>query len=90
MVQPWIVAEDFNDIMSITEKRGGGQLAYANVHYLKREWMPVIFWIWDLLGLNILGKDLFISERQRILERLDRALCNENCRLDFLDGYIRV
>ncbi|XP_058733373.1 uncharacterized protein LOC131604980 [Vicia villosa] len=56
MAGAWMLVGDFNDIMSVNEKRGGCQLILAD----------------------------------RILERLDKGLCNERWRIDLPHGYVKV
>ncbi|XP_058725546.1 uncharacterized protein LOC131596825 [Vicia villosa] len=87
---PWIVAGDFNDIANAMEKKGGSQ-ASSRKCSLFRDNM-------DKCKLNDLGssgpkftwRGGIYHGGQRIYERLDRAISNEEWKLLFPDSYTKV
>ncbi|XP_058746996.1 uncharacterized protein LOC131619982 [Vicia villosa] len=87
---PWLVAGDFNDIAFANEKKGGG-LASAKKCGIFRDNM-------DMCNLSDLGangprftwRGPIYHGGQRIYERLDRAIGNEEWRLMFADVQVKV
>ncbi|KAK2662407.1 hypothetical protein Ddye_000981 [Dipteronia dyeriana] len=83
---PWLVAEDFNEIVTSSEKRGG-RVNHSNSGFGN--------WI-DRNGLVYLGfigsKFTWMTKKgvhEEIWERLDRALCSMDWRLLFVEGFMR-
>jgi ribonuclease HI len=90
MNDAWLLAGDFNDIVSADEKRGGA-IASARKCNIFKERIDMC----NLIDLGAVGPKFtwrgpMYHGGQRIFERLDRALGNVKWRLDFPDGYIKV
>lgn len=90
MFSPWIVTGDFNDIAAPSEKRGGRPASDTRCSRL-RNWL-------DLCGLIDLGmqggKFTWKGARRlpfnRVYERLDRAVCNVEWRLKYVEARVRA
>lgn len=55
----WMLADDFNDIASATEKKGGGAIPYQKLQSLWTTLIGVSSWIWELWVQFSHGKVLY-------------------------------
>lgn len=86
----WLVAGDFNDVMSEREKRGGTQGSSKKCITFRNNIKAC-----KLLDLGANGplftwKGPLYHGGQRIYERLDRSLSNEEWRLEFHEATVKV
>jgi hypothetical protein len=88
MNDPWLLAGDFNDIACAEEKRGG-VIASSRKCSIFRDRINTCSLI-DIgaMGPKFTWRGPVYHGGQRIFERLDRALCNSQWRIMFLDGYM--
>ncbi|CAL9006204.1 unnamed protein product, partial [Prunus brigantina] len=75
---PWLLAGDFNDILAIDEKLGGASSGRSKGF---KDW----FDSQEMLDLGFVGPK-FTWTNKRVLERLDRAICNVKWRRLFSDA----
>ncbi|XP_058749839.1 uncharacterized protein LOC131622823 [Vicia villosa] len=90
MKDVWMLAGDFNDIASSSEKKGG-LLASTHKYQRKKEGMN------DSMVSNLDSKEPMFTWRgpifhggQRIYEKLDRAINNDGWTLHFLEAFVKV
>lgn len=90
MNEPWLVCGDFNDIMSISEKKGG-----AGVD--RRRMRLFCNWLDDCKLLDLGSSGPAFTWRgpkygcyARVFERLDRAVCSSSWRVKFPEAYVKV
>ena len=83
---PWLVAGDFNEIVNSSEKRGG-RFHHANSGF--GDWIDRN----ELVDMGFIGaKFTWMTKRgvhEEIWERLDRAVCSMEWRLQFMEGLVR-
>ncbi|CAK8532340.1 unnamed protein product [Lathyrus sativus] len=90
MHEAWLVARDFNDITSADEKEGGAAISICKCNIFKERVNSC-----NLLDLGTSGSKFtwrrpVYNGGQRIFEKLDRALGNEECRIEFPNGDVRM
>lgn len=88
--QPWFVAEDLNGIASVEDKKGGAPASIRKINFFKDHVAAC-----NLMDLGSHGPKYtwggpIYHGSQRIYEKLDRALCNEDWRLNFPDASVKV
>ncbi|XP_058725815.1 uncharacterized protein LOC131597117 [Vicia villosa] len=90
MSNSWMIAGDFNDIASVTEKKGGASMSNRKCNIF----IDCItnFNLMDIgtTGPKFTWRGSIYHSGQRIYEKLDRALCNEDCRMKFPDAHVKV
>ncbi|KAK3231083.1 hypothetical protein Dsin_002964 [Dipteronia sinensis] len=83
---PWLVAGDFNEIVSSSEKRGG-RFSHPNSGF--SNWIERN----ELVDLGFIGSKftwmMKMGIGEEIWERLDRALCSMDWRLHFTEAFVR-
>jgi hypothetical protein len=90
MKDPWLLAGDFNDILSINEKKGGAPASIRKCNLFKERVDACHLLDVGFVGAKYTWRGPVYHGGQRIYERLDRALSNDLWRLEFPDGYIKV
>jgi hypothetical protein len=90
MIDPWLLAGDFNDIMCAEEKRGGVAASTRKCNIFKDRIDVCKLMDIGAMGPKFTWRGPLYHGGQRIYERLDRALCNSHWRLLFPDGYVKV
>jgi hypothetical protein len=90
MKEPWLLAGDFNDIMSINEKKGGVPASIRKCNIFKERIDVCRLIDVGFMGAKYTWQGPVFHGGQRIYERLDRALSNDLWRLEFPDGYVKV
>ncbi|XP_028106480.1 uncharacterized protein LOC114305569 [Camellia sinensis] len=89
MTSPWLVAGDFNDIASLSEKRSFS----TNISQARTQKFNARMNRCNLMDLGCSGPHLSWSNGRQgmanTLERLDRAACNSEWRLAFTEGAVR-
>jgi hypothetical protein len=90
MNESWILAGDFNDIMSLSEKKGGAPVSLRKCTKFKERVDACHLLDIGYVGPKFTWRGPIYHGGQRIFERLDRALGNELWRLEFPDGYVKV
>jgi len=86
----WMLAGDFNDIACSAEKRGG-----VDASFRKCSKFVEIINVCKLIDLGYVGSKFtwrgpIYHGGCRIFERLDRALCNDNWRVEYPEAYVKV
>ncbi|XP_058774367.1 uncharacterized protein LOC131648642 [Vicia villosa] len=90
MRNPWMLAGDFNDITYVSEKKGGVTPSLSRCKRLRDRMelcrvsdvesrRPIFTW-----------RGPIYRGGQRIYEKLDRALSNDEWRMRFPDSYVKV
>ncbi|WJX12066.1 hypothetical protein P8452_02605 [Trifolium repens] len=90
MNESWLLAGDFNDILCADEKRGGVTASRRKCNIFKSRIDACSLMDIGVMGPKFTWRGPLYHGGQRIYERLDRALCNSNWRLQFPDGYLKV
>ncbi|XP_050885085.1 uncharacterized protein LOC127088210 [Lathyrus oleraceus] len=86
----WMIVGDFNDISSSLGKKGGAQVSIRRCKTFRERINN-----YKLIDINMIGPK-FIWCRpiyhggQRIYERLDKALCNDDWSFDFPEARVKV
>ncbi|XP_058756417.1 uncharacterized protein LOC131629650 [Vicia villosa] len=88
--KPWLVAGDFNDIASSSEKRGGLQASQSRCTIFRNRFQNCKIDDLEARGPNFTWRGPIFHGGQQIYEKLDRALCNDSWRWRFLDAYVKV
>jgi hypothetical protein len=86
----WLLAGDFNDIASANEKKGGAAVSVRKCNIFKKRIEDCKLMDLGSVGSKYTWRGPIFNGGQRIYERLDRALSNENWRIMFPDGYVKV
>lgn len=86
----WLLAGDFNDIASASEKKGGGVIPYAKIAKFVENINKCQLMDLGTVGTKFTWKGPLFHNGCHIFKRLDRALCNDGWRLRFPDAYVRV
>ncbi|XP_058784025.1 uncharacterized protein LOC131658784 [Vicia villosa] len=88
--QPWLVVGYFNDIVCASEKKGGGQVSVHKCNVFRENMED--YYLLDLgaSGPKFTWRGPIFHGGQRIFERLDRALSNEEWKLKFANCQVRV
>jgi hypothetical protein len=87
---PWMVAGDFNDIISLHEKKGGVPASIRKCTKFKERVDACHLIDIGFVGAKYTWRGPVYHGGQRIFERLDRAFGNEQWRLEFPDGYVKI
>jgi hypothetical protein len=90
MNAPWLLAGDFNDISSEDEKKGGAAVSLRKCNTFKKRIEDCNLMDLGSVGSKYTWRGPIFHGGQQIFERLDRAMSNENWRLMFPDGYVKV
>jgi hypothetical protein len=90
MKDAWLLAGDFNDIASVEEKKGGAIPSMRRCSKFRERINACKLLDLGAMGPKYTWRGPLYHGGQRIYERLDRALCNEEWRLKFSDGYVKV
>ncbi|GAU26402.1 hypothetical protein TSUD_278470 [Trifolium subterraneum] len=90
MKDAWMLAGDFNDIACAEEKKGGANASTRKCIKFRERMNACQLLDMGAMGPKFTWRGPIYHGGQRIFERLDRALCNENWRLVFPDGYVKV
>ncbi|GAU51239.1 hypothetical protein TSUD_129860 [Trifolium subterraneum] len=88
--EPWLVAGDFNDIASADEKGGGVTASRRKCNIFKERIDACNLIDMGAMGPKFTWRGPIFHGGQRIFERLDLALCNDQWRLKFPDGFVKV
>ncbi|XP_058784715.1 uncharacterized protein LOC131659557 [Vicia villosa] len=90
MREPWMMAGDFNDIAYVSDKRGGVAHSLSRCKRLRdRMDMCKVRGV-EAKGPKFTWRGPIFSGGQRIYEKLDRALSNDDWRLMFPDSFVKV
>ncbi|XP_058762592.1 uncharacterized protein LOC131635973 [Vicia villosa] len=90
MDRPWLVAGGFNDIASANEKKGGGQVSAQKCQIFRDNMEACKLVDLGAHGPKFTWRGPIYHGGQRVYERLDRAICNEEWRLLFEEAQTRV
>ncbi|GAU13502.1 hypothetical protein TSUD_127990 [Trifolium subterraneum] len=90
MKEPWLVAGDFNDVACAEEKKGGVMASITRCTKFRDRMNAANLIDMGAMGPKFTWRGPLYHGGQRIYERLDRALCNEQWRLNFPDGFVKV
>jgi hypothetical protein len=88
--EPWLLAGDFNDIVSPDEKRGGASASRRKCAIFRDRIDACNLLDLGATGPKFTWRGPIFHGGQRIYERLDRALCNDQWRLKFPDAFVKV
>ncbi|CAJ2657672.1 unnamed protein product [Trifolium pratense] len=90
MSEPWLVAGDFNDIACAAEKKGGAVASNRKCNIFNARIEACSLIDMGAMGPKFTWRGPKYHGGQRIFQRLDRALCNGQWRLQFPDGFVKV
>ena len=79
---PWLIGGDFNSILYASEKHGG-VVRHFGVYSMFRQWFDGH----KMFDLKFKGPK-FTWSRGILLKCLDRALCNNDWLMNFVDNYV--
>ncbi|XP_058774782.1 uncharacterized protein LOC131649052 [Vicia villosa] len=88
--QSWIVGGDFNDILKSSETKGGAPVSKRRCDLFKDRIDACNLLDLDSVGHRFTWKGPIFHGGGRIYERLDRVLSNDNWRLQFPQGFVKV
>jgi hypothetical protein len=86
----WLVAGDFNDIMSPMEKKGGAEASIRKCNLFRDRVDGCHLIDIGAVGSKYTWRGPIYQGGCRIYERLDRALCNDIWRLRFPEAIVKV
>ncbi|XP_058762861.1 uncharacterized protein LOC131636243 [Vicia villosa] len=87
---PWMVAGDFNDIAHVTEKKGGVQASSQRCGRMRGRMDNCNLSDLEARGPKFTWRGPVFHGGQRIYEKLDRAITNDEWRLKFPDSFVKV
>jgi hypothetical protein len=90
MQNSWMFAGDFNDIMCIAEKKGGAPVSVRKCNNFRERINACKLMDLGSVGAKFTWRGPIYHGGQRIYERLDRALSNDNWRIQFPEGFVKV
>jgi hypothetical protein len=90
MTGAWMMAGDFNDIKCAEEKRGGANVSLRRCNKFQERIDGCRLIDLGASGPKFTWRGPIYHGGQRIFERLDRALCNAQWRLEFPEGFVKV
>jgi hypothetical protein len=86
----WLVAGDLNDVMSQDEKKGGVPVSSRRCNIFLDNINACNLIDLGAVGLKFTWKGPLFNGHERIFERLDRALGNDEWRLLFPEAVVKV
>ncbi|XP_058782174.1 uncharacterized protein LOC131656479 [Vicia villosa] len=87
---PWLVAGDFNDIAHIEEKRGGVKASMSRCTRFRNSLQMCKLTDLEARGPKFTWRGPVFHGGQRIYEKLDRAVSNDEWRLLFPEAFVKV
>ncbi|XP_058762472.1 uncharacterized protein LOC131635855 [Vicia villosa] len=87
---PWMLAGDFNDMAFSSEKKGGAISSTRKCKVFRDNINDCRLLQVDMAGLKFTWRGPMYHGGQRIYERLDRFLCNEDWKVEFPDAHAKV
>ncbi|WJX55720.1 hypothetical protein P8452_41455 [Trifolium repens] len=90
MQDSWMLAGDFNDIMCMTEKKGGAPVSIRRCNNFREQVNACQLMDLGSVGAKFTWRGPIYHGGQRIYERLDRALSNDKWRIHFPEGFVKV
>ncbi|XP_058733915.1 uncharacterized protein LOC131605592 [Vicia villosa] len=90
MKKAWMVAGDFNDIMSIGDKKGGAPVTINRCQKMRDRMGSCMLSNLESKGPRFMWRGPIYHGGQRIYEKLDRAIVNDDWKLQFPDSYEKV
>lgn len=88
--EPWMLAGDFNDIMTADEQRGGAVVNEQRCRKFSHNISSCNLIDLGSEGHNYTWRGPISNFANRIFKRLDRGLCNIAWRTEFCDAFVRV
>ncbi|XP_058778740.1 uncharacterized protein LOC131652797 [Vicia villosa] len=87
---PWMMAGDFNDIAYVSEKRGGVVPSFSKCKRMRDRTDICKVSDMEAKGPTFTWRSPIFRGGQRIYEKLDRALSNDDWKLMFPDSFVKV
>jgi endonuclease/exonuclease/phosphatase family metal-dependent hydrolase len=88
--EPWMLAGDFNDIMSQDEKQGGALVNLRRCRVFQERVNKCKLLDLGAVGSKFTWRGPIYENGVHIFERLDRALCNDGWRVQFPNAIVRT
>ncbi|CAJ2645466.1 unnamed protein product [Trifolium pratense] len=88
--EPWLLAGDFNDIMSQDEKQGGALVNFRRCRLFQERVNDCKLLDLGAVGSKFTWRGPIYEDGVHIFERLDRALCNDGWRVQFPNAIVRT
>jgi hypothetical protein len=86
----WMIAGDFNDIVSQDEKKGGAPVSARRCNNFVDNINACKLIDMGSVGTKFTWRGPLINGHDRIFERLDRAMCNDEWRIMFPEAIVKV
>ncbi|XP_058759648.1 uncharacterized protein LOC131632954 [Vicia villosa] len=90
VIGAWMVAGDFNDIACIGDKKGGVSASLKRCNTMRNRMDACKFNDLEARGSRFTWRGPIFHGGQRIYEKLDRAISNDDWRILFHDAFVRV
>lgn len=90
MNQGWLLNGHLNDILSVSEKRGGVKASTKRCDFFRERVESYKLMDLESSRHRYTWRGPIYQGGVQIYERLDRALCNNIWRIEFLNAYIKV
>jgi exonuclease III len=86
----WMIAGDFNDIASQEEKKGGAPASARKCNNFLDNINKCKLMDMGSVGTKFTWRGPLVQGHDRIFERLDRAMCNDEWRIMFPEAIVKV
>jgi hypothetical protein len=86
----WMIAGDFNDIASQEEKKGGAPASARKCNNFLDNINKCKLMDTGSVGTKFTWRGPLVQGHDRIFERLDRAMCNDEWRIMFPEAIVKV
>ncbi|XP_058784670.1 uncharacterized protein LOC131659504 [Vicia villosa] len=90
MSDPWMLVGDFNDIAYVSDKRGGATPSMSRCRRFRDRMDMCLINDVEVRGPVFTWRGPIYHGGQHIYEKLDRAVSNDDWRLQFPDAYVKV
>ncbi|XP_058725773.1 uncharacterized protein LOC131597074 [Vicia villosa] len=90
LIGGWMVTGDFNDIDNVKDKKGGLPASVQRCHKMGERIGSCKISNIEMRGTKFTWRGPIFHGGQRIYEKLDRALSNDEWKIQFPDAYVQV
>jgi hypothetical protein len=90
MLEGWMIAGDFNDIATQDEKKGGAPVSLRKCNNFLDNINECKLIDLGAIGPKFTWRGAIVNGHERIFERLDRAMSNDEWRLIFPEAIVKV
>jgi hypothetical protein len=90
MLEPWMIAGDFNDIVCAAEKKNGAPVSIRRCNIFRERINSCNLMDLGTIGAKFAWRGPIYHGGQIIYERIDRGMSNDKWRIQFLDRVVKV